>query len=230
MDLSTPANLNLVHTTREKIMVRTVCVCSLVIILSVLASVRAREKKTDTAKPKQDDALRKELLRMVEVDQAARKEVIKAAPGESPAFHKMLDIDRKNTARLKEIVDKHGWPGKSLVGADGAHAAWLLVQHADLDRDFQKRCLKLLERAVKVGEATGTDLAYLTDRVLVAEKKKQLYGTQFRQVEGNMEPYPIEDEANVDRRRKEVGLSSLAEYRKTLEKVYKAKTPSKPSD
>jgi hypothetical protein len=54
----------------------------------------------------------------------------------------------------------------------------------------------------------------------VAEKKKQRYGTQFRMTDGKLEPSPIEDEANVDRRRKEVGLPSLAEYRKTIEEIY----------
>jgi hypothetical protein len=210
-------------------MLRIVCHCSLVLGLSVLASVSAGEKKSDSIKHKRDGALRKELLGMVEADQAARKEAIKAPSGDSPALRKMIDIDRKNTARMKEIINQRGWPGKSLVGEDGAHAAWLLIQHADKDRDFQKHCLKLLKQAVKAGEASGTDLAYLTDRVLVAEKKNQLYGTQFRQVDGKMEPYPFEDETNVDRRRKEVGLPSLAEYRKMLEEAYKAKAPGKPT-
>jgi hypothetical protein len=113
------------------------------------------------------------------------------------------------------------------VGADGAHAAWLLAQHADRDRPFQKRCLGLLQKAVKAGEASGQDLAYLTDRVRVGEGKKQRYGTQFRTVNGKMEPYPIEDEASVDRRRKEVGLGTLAEYRKILEEAYRRKPEKK---
>jgi len=32
--------------------------------------------------------------------------------------------------------------------------------------------------------------------------------------------YPIEDEANVDKRRAEVGLSPLAEYREGLKQMY----------
>ena len=32
-----------------------------------------------------------------------------------------------NTARMKTIVAERGWPGRSLVGEDGAQAAWLLV-------------------------------------------------------------------------------------------------------
>lgn len=169
----------------------------------------------------QDDILRQELLKMVKEDQDARIKLLKKPAPDAAARNKITDIDRKNTARLKEIVDKHGWPGKSLVGEDGAHAAWLLVQHADRDRAFQKRCLKLLEKSVKAREASATDLAYLTDRVLVGENKKQVYGTQFRRVDGKWEPYPIADEKNVDRRRKEAGLSSLAEYRKVIEEMYK---------
>ena len=38
--------------------------------------------------------------------------------------------------------------------------------------------------------------------------------------DGKSEPKPIDDEANVDKRRAEVGLTSLAEYRKAIESLY----------
>jgi hypothetical protein len=200
--------------------------CWMLFVALIPGFAHARPDEGES-KTKRDDALRMELLRMVKEDQDARAEVIKMPSGDSPAARKMADIDRKNTARMKEVIDKHGWPGKSLVGDDGAHAAWLLVQHADKDREFQKRCLKLLEKAVKAGEATGMDLAYLTDRVLVAEGKKQVYGTQFVLMDGKLAPSPIEDETNVDRRRKDVGLPTMEEYRKTLEEVYKPRREEK---
>ena len=121
---------------------------------------------------------------------------------------------------MKQVVKRHGWPGKTLVGTDGANAAWLLVQHADLDREFQKECLKLIEAAFKRKEVSGQQLAYLTDRVRVGEKKRQIYGTQFELRDGRYVPQPIEDEANVDRRRKQMGLQCLAEYTKTLNQFY----------
>lgn len=195
-------------------MIRAECACRLFVVLTAFGHAQAEG----------DESLRRELLKMVKEDQDARKAILKTPSPDAPARRKITVIDRKNTARLKEIVNKHGWPGKSLVGDDGAHAAWLLVQHADRDHEFQKRCLTLLQRAVKTREASAADLAYLTDRVLVAEKKKQIYGTQFRTVDGKMKPYPIADEKNVDSRRKEVGLPTLAEYRKTMEEVYKSRT------
>lgn len=211
-------------------MVRTICVCGLLLVLSTLghAQQAAGAAKDRNATPKREEAMRQELLQMVKEDQAARKEMLKMLAPDAAARRKIADIDRKNTARMKEIIAKYGWPGKKLVGDDGAHAAWLLVQHADRDRAFQKQCLTLLERAVKTNEAAAADLAYLTDRVLVAEKKRQLYGTQFRAVDGKMEPYPVADEKNLDQRRKEAGLPSFAEYQKTMEKLYKPKTEKKP--
>lgn len=210
-------------------MVRMSWVCWLFLFLATFGYAQqvADATKEDKAQLKRDEALRQELLEMVKEDQAARKEFLKA-PSDAAIRRKLADIDHKNTARMKEIIDKHGWPGKDLVGDEGAHSAWLLIQHADRDRAFQKRCLTLLEQAVKARQASGVDLAYLTDRVLVGENKKQMFGTQFREKDGKMEPYPIADEVNVDQRRKEVGLPSLAEYRKSMEEIYKPK--SKKSD
>jgi hypothetical protein len=72
-------------------------------------------------------------------------------------------IDEDNTAWLKELVRRQGWPGRSLVGEEAAHAAWLLVQHADHDPAFQRECLDLLEQAVQRRDASASDWAYLTD-------------------------------------------------------------------
>jgi hypothetical protein len=171
----------------------------------------------------QEERLRQELLRRMQADQEARKGILalmhqsqavdlEALPKvDLPALKRLRETDRRNTERIRQLVQRYGWPGKALVGTDGAHAAWLLVQHADHDRPFQKRCLGLLKEAVRRGEASGEELAYLTDRILVGENSKQLYGTQLRQVDGKYRPFAIEDEAHVDRRRREVGLPPLAE-------------------
>jgi hypothetical protein len=124
---------------------------------------------------------------------------------------KAEEVDKANTAWLKGVIEKHGWPTVALVGTNGAHAAWLLVQHADRDRPFQRHCLNLMA-ALPKGAISQSDFAYLTDRVLLAEDKKQLYGTQFELIDGKLKPRPLEDEPNVDNRRAAVGLQPLAEY------------------
>ncbi len=129
------------------------------------------------------------------------------------------NIDRENTAKLKEIIDEIGWPSISQVGEEGASNAWLLVQHADHDLEFQKRCLALM-KVQPVHEVSARDIAYLEDRIAVGEGRPQVYGTQFQRRDGRMVPLPIVDPENVDTRRQEVGLDSLAEYQKRLQRIW----------
>jgi hypothetical protein len=184
--------------------------------------------------PVQNLKLREELLARMAEDQEARKHLLdlmghpaglKDADKQIELEKsKLRDIDGRNLVRLKEIVRHFGWPGQNLVGSDGSQAAWLLVQHADSELAFQKQCLALIVVAVKKGESPPEHMAYLTDRVRVAERQKQVYGTQFHDVNGKLEPNPIEGEADLDRRRREVGLPPMADYRKSIEKMYRPGT------
>jgi hypothetical protein len=176
--------------------------------------------------------LRAELLQRTKVDQEARRALVNwnkehgdedLNPDHLKAYERLVKalekIDKENTKWLKDAVAKHGWPTITLVGKDGAQAAWLLVQHADAAPKFQRKCLSLMTRLQK-HEVSQTNLAYLTDRVLLAEGKKQRYGTQFTLTDGKWTPRPLEDEANVDKRRAELGLPPLADYARQLEKAY----------
>lgn len=126
-------------------------------------------------------------------------------------------LDRKNSSRVKKIIDKHGWPGISLVGKRGAQAAWLLVQHATHDVKFQKKCLNLLRNAVRRGDAEKKHEALLTDRILILENKKQIYGTQFRsRKDGIMEPFPIKNRRRLSTLRKAMGLEPFSIYEKKM--------------
>jgi hypothetical protein len=180
-----------------------------------VAAVRAAAERAD--RDVKLPALRDELLRLSEEDQAARKAVVRSQWKDQAALQRMRESDARTTARLKQVIDAHGWPGRTLVGERGANAAWLFAQHADEDPAFQARCLKLLEPAVQRGEADGEQLALLTDRVLLAQGKPQRYGSQFERKGERWVPKPIEDEAHVDERRRAVGLWPLADYARQIE-------------
>jgi CubicO group peptidase (beta-lactamase class C family) len=150
--------------------------------------------------------LREELLRMRVEDQRVR-----GAPPSDPA--EWTRIDAANLRRLKEIVARHGWPTASMVGGDGASAAWLLAQHADSDPAFQREVLSHIEKLMATGEAGRKDYAYLYDRVHTPQR----YGTQGTCIDTTRwVPREIEDPANVDRRRADVGLPPMAEYVKII--------------
>jgi hypothetical protein len=65
-------------------------------------------------------ALRDELLTMAEEDQRVRAEL--ASDGSLfDGYHPtMKAVHDKNAARLTEIIEQHGWPGRGLVGEGGA--------------------------------------------------------------------------------------------------------------
>lgn len=120
--------------------------------------------------------------------------------------------DSINLLKIEAIIRTHGYPGKSLVGSSQASTAWLVIQHAPLDK--QERYLPLITAAAEKGECRKSDWAYLVDRINMHKNLPQIYGSQ---VVSNKETgawvfHPIEDEANVNLRRAAVGLGPLEEY------------------
>jgi thiol-disulfide isomerase/thioredoxin len=186
-----------------------------------LKAASAQKDDQLAAEHPKNPKLQKAILALVDEDQAVRSQV-QFGTKDAALFQKMKGVDARSTRFMKKTLARHGWPGKSLVGKTAAHGAWLLVQHADADHAFQARCLPLLAKAVKAGEAEGEELAYLTDRVRVAQNQKQLYGTQFRPENGKMVPSPIEDFEHLDERRRAIGLMPFAEYQQRLLKDFGA--------
>ena len=163
--------------------------------------------------------LRDELVALRESDQSGRALLQEAArehgvnsPEVRALWEEQSQVDARNMARLKEIVAEHGWPGPSLVGREASSTAFLILQHAD--HETQVEYLPVVKAAVEAGEFRRERFALFQDRILVGEDKPQIYGTQLYldDTTGQFEPYPIEDEANVDARRQELGMMPLSEY------------------
>lgn len=176
-----------------------------------------------------DEELRAELLARRDEDQRIRHAAMEASDPETGRLPDGLGaewhrIDTANTEWLNDLVDARGWPGHSLVGNDGAKAAWLLAQHADGHREIQGKFLELLRGAVADGEAEARDLAYLEDRIRVADGEPQLYGTQFTGMGQDLAPSPIEDPDHLDERRAAAGMEPFAEYESRLRARYGAGT------
>ena len=159
-----------------------------------------------------NDTLRQQLLAMAAEDARVRAEL--AATGELFRGYapRMEDVHRRNARELLTLVQAHGWPGRTLVGEDAMHAAWIVLQHAIGEPDVQRGCLPILRAAAERGEATLAQVAYLEDRIAFFERRPQRYGTQFDWDEhGMLSPWPIEDPEGVDARREAVGLPPLAD-------------------
>ena len=149
-------------------------------------------------------ALRRELLALMRADVRARERWQRDFADAAQA-RRVQAVDASASRRLAEIVESQGWPGRSLVGEDGAHAAWLIAQHSP-DRAFQERCVGLLRAAVEAGEAAAADLAHLVDRVRMHQQRPQLFGTQFVLRNGELVAWPVEEAEKLAERRAWAGL------------------------
>jgi hypothetical protein len=169
--------------------------------------------------------LRQQLLEMVKVDQEIRMEVLAqgAFQNMDPDLReRMQKIDARTHVELLEIVGEHDWPDRELVGVDGASAASTMIQH--VPPETAKEVLPLVETAFRKGTVTAEQYAMLVDHARIADGLPQLYGTDFKfSADGKeLDLQPTERDAEIDARRREIGLMPLAEYREMIRQAYLA--------
>lgn len=157
-------------------------------------------------------------LETIYVDDQTDRRTLSHLPPSSLEFKNLWKtINKKdsiNLIKVQGILDKYGWLGVEDVGKHGNSALFLVIQHSDLST--QIKYLPLLEEAIKAGKASASDLALLTDRILVRSDKRQKYGSQIGKNNRTGLNYvlPMLDPENVDKRRAEKGLPPMREYLK----------------
>ncbi|MBT2527805.1 hypothetical protein J7E91_20860 [Streptomyces sp. ISL-99] len=128
--------------------------------------------------------------------------------------------DHADTKILRRILAEHDWPGRRLVGAEAARAAWSLALHADDEPDFQRAATTLLERAVQDGDARIQHWAHLYDRTLVNSGRPQEFGTQLVLEATGVELCLVRAPDSLDQRRASVGLSPIAVALETVRRRF----------
>lgn len=163
---------------------------------------------------------------MADADQALRNRIDfldQHRPEQQRNLQHLALVNRSNTERLKSWVARCGWPDNARDGDKAADHAWLLTQHADHDRSFQKRMLVLIEAAAaQSGAGVDKNYAYLYDRIAIAEKRPQHYGTQFAHAGSKpceLAFSPMDERGKVEARRKAVGLMPLEAYRRYMRQL-----------
>lgn len=182
-------------------------------------TIEKLQKKLDVIGANYDKALEKQLAEIYTEDQEIRGEFMNVYRASKPDKKKIDSIgkimerkDSINLIKVMKILDERGWLGKNVVGTQGNQTLFLVIQHADLQ--YQQKYLPMMREAVKNGNANPGNLAYLEDRVALREGKKQIYGSQSlkNKKTGKICIAPMIDPDNVDKRRAEVGLGTMAEY------------------
>lgn len=178
------------------------------------------------------NSLEQKLVALAENDLAERESLVADGSLSRHAYHPRMEaVHVHNATCLAEVIERHGWPGESLVGECGAWAAWLIAQHAIGNPSFMRQCLSLLKIAAAEGEAPAWQPAFLEDRICMYEGRPQRYGTQFQpEKDGRFVSYPIEDAEHVNDRRRAIGLDTIEERMAEIEKQSVHERVSLPPD
>lgn len=175
------------------------------------------QKKYDN--PIVDVAYTKALLKLKALDQAYYRDLNlaeKKMGRNSAIVFSLWDlksrINKETQKELETLINKKGWPKISNVRHLAASAAFLIIQHSDLEK--QKKYLPTIKKYCEDGEAEWQSYALMYDRIQVSENKPQRYGSQvhFNSETNKEELYPLEDESKVNELRKEAGMEPLEEY------------------
>ena len=183
---------------------------------------QTRQTKQDAAaRTPKNEALRRELLKMLEADQAARAPFTEGRMPTPAEVRKQNELDAADTRRLLEIFKRYGFPGVSLVGRDGRDAAVVMILHSP-SLELKQRSLSYLKKALRRGEVGPDAVANLTDIILHDHlHKPQLYGTRFDIEGGRLVLKNVKDPAHLEERRRKLGLMPLNEYARGLAELYK---------
>ena len=166
-----------------------------------------------------------ELIRMYVNDQAVRGHVMTDIitkynlDPNSVVNDNTTSVDGPNRNRLKEIIRDMGFPTRELVGKDAMIGIFFIIQHADMDKAWQKSQLPNIEEAVRRGDMDGQRYAYLYDRIKINNGEKQLYGTQFSHVDKATRTAQLadtEDLENLDSRRRDMGMMPIEMYKRMI--------------
>jgi hypothetical protein len=148
------------------------------------------------------------LLSLRDRDQTARQD-FGARVGDSSYARQLIALDSALASAFTAILDRHGVPTRAMVGAAGADAAMLIVQH---NWPLQERVLGLV-KALPPGEISSQAIAMLEDRVLVHQGKPQRYGTQFDLGRDTIFHFAATtDLPGLEARRAKMGLPPFAQY------------------
>lgn len=125
---------------------------------------------------------------------------------------------------VEHILSEYGYPSVSNVGRDAAIVPALILVHADLTTQLKYK--NLLHAEALKGNIPGGWGGTLLDKIQVAQKGTQLYGSQYKVLQDENGYkfifYPIEDSLNLESRRKRMGFTtSYKDYKNMVENQYK---------
>lgn len=127
----------------------------------------------------------------------------------------IIDINhRVNENKVKNILEKYGWPTEEMIGERGNWTICNVIQHSD--NRVRIQYLPMMRQAVKDKKLEPRFLVRAEDRIATERGDLQIYGGQMKYYPEtkSFNVWPIYDPVNIDKRRTEIGLDSIAVFLK----------------
>ena len=119
-----------------------------------------------------------------------------------------------NERKVKHILDTYGWPTKQMAGERGNWTICNVIQHSD--NAVRLQYLPMMRQAVKDKKLEPRFLVRTEDRIATERGDLQIYGGQMKYYPEtkSFNLWPVFDPENIDKRRTEIGLDSIAIFLK----------------
>jgi hypothetical protein len=147
-----------------------------------------------------------------------RDSLMKIYGAESKEVQTQQEIYEKNhivnERKVKTILDKYGWPTKEMIGEQGNWTICNVIQHSD--NEVRIQYLPMMRQAVKDKKLEPRFLVRAEDRIATERGDLQIYGGQMKYYPEtkSFNLWPVFEPENIDKRRTEIGLDSIAIFLK----------------
>ena len=142
-------------------------------------------------------------------------------------FNLMCTSDEDNLNWLKRQVAGNGWFDIRRYGKMADQAAWLMVQHADGDPDYQAYIAGVLAAKARTGDTNPQNYAFLNDHIAVRAGHPQTYATQMECVNGQWLAPNVVAPDKLDARRASMGLPSYSKQVSKRRDLYCGRNPAR---
>lgn len=119
-----------------------------------------------------------------------------------------------NEKKVRCILDTYGWPTKEMIGERGNWTLCNVIQHSD--NEIRIKYLPMMRQAVKDKKLEPRFLVRASDRIATERGDLQIYGGQMKYYPEtkSFNVWPVFEPENIDKRRAEIGLDSIAIFLK----------------
>ena len=191
---------------------------SLLVVMS--CSSKNNSKKPSTATKKQENliAVLDTIWRSEQRPITLRDSLMQIYGAESELVKEQQAIYESNhiinEQKVKNILDKYGWPTKEMAGEQGNWTICNVIQHSD--NEVRIQYLPIMRQAVRDKKLEPRFLVRAEDRIATERGDLQIYGGQMKYYPEtkSFNLWPVFEPENIDKRRAEIGLDSIAIFLK----------------